>query len=178
MKILVIESSPHKNGSSNLLADNFIRGAREKGHTVNTFDAARAELHPCLGCEVCGMAGSCCQKDDMAGLKEQILASDMVVFVTPLYYFGMSAQLKTVIDRFYSFNGQLSAKGLKAALIVVAWDSRDWTMKDISSHYQTLCKYLNFKDQGMILGFGCGTVSMTERSGYLQKAYELGKSVK
>ena len=58
------------------------------------------------------MAGPCCQNDDMAGLKEQILASDMVVFVTPLYYFGMSAQLKTVIDRFYSFNGQLSAKGL------------------------------------------------------------------
>ncbi len=112
MKILVIESSPHKNGSSNLLADSFIRGARENGHTVSTFDAAKADLHPCLGCEVCGMSGLCCQKDDMAGLKEQILASDMVVFVTPLYYFGMSAQLKTVIDRFYSFNGQLSVKGL------------------------------------------------------------------
>ena len=77
MRILVIESSPHKNGSSNLLADNFICGAREKGHTVNTFDAARASLNPCLGCEVCGMAGPCCQKDDMAGLKEQILASDL-----------------------------------------------------------------------------------------------------
>ncbi|MDE7246457.1 MAG: flavodoxin family protein, partial [Lachnospiraceae bacterium] len=82
MKILVIESSPHKNGSSNLLADNFIRGAKESGHTVSTFDAAKASLHPCLGCEVCGMAGPCCQKDDMAGLKEQILGSDMVVFVT------------------------------------------------------------------------------------------------
>jgi len=178
MKILVIESSPHKSGSSNLLADHFIRGARESGHTVSTFDAAKASLHPCLGCEVCGMAGPCCQKDDMAELKEQILDSDMVVFVTPLYYFGMSAQLKTVIDRFYSFNGKLSAKGLKTALIVAAWDSRDWAMKDIFSHYQTLCKYLNFKDQGMILGFGCGTVSMTERSEYPQKAYELGKSIK
>lgn len=178
MKILVIESSPHKNGSSNLLADNFIRGARENGHTVSIFDAAKASMHPCLGCDVCGMAEPCCQKDDMAGLKEQILGSDMAVFVTPLYYFGMSAQLKTVIDRFYSFNGQLSAKGLKTALIAAAWDSRDWTMKDISSHYQTLCKYLNFNDQGMILGFGCGTVSMTERSDYPQKAYKLGKSIK
>ena len=120
MKILVIESSPHKNGSSNLLADNFIRGARENGHTVSIFDAAKASMHPCLGCDVCGMAEPCCQKDDMAGLKEQILGSDMAVFVTPLYYFGMSAQLKTVIDRFYSFNGQLSAKGLKTALIAAA----------------------------------------------------------
>ena len=178
MRILVIESSPHKNGSSNLLADHFIRGAREVGHEVNTFDAAQATLHPCLGCEVCGMSGPCCQKDDMAGLKEQILGSDMVVFVTPLYYFGMSAQLKTVIDRFYSFNGGLSAKGLKTALVVAAWDNREWTMQDISSHYHTLCKYLNFKDQGMILGFGCGTVSMTEKSSYPQKAYKLGKSLK
>ena len=178
MRILVIESSPHKRGSSNLLADHFIRGAREAGHTVSIFNAARASLHPCLGCEVCGMAGPCCQKDDMAGLREQILCSDMVVFVTPLYYFGMSAQLKIVIDRFYSFTGQLSAKGLKTALIVAAWDSRDWTMKDISSHYRTLCRYMNFKDQGMILRFGCGTVPMTESSDYPQKAYELGKSMK
>ena len=49
MNILVIESCPHKNGSSNLLADNFIRGAEEKGHQVTVFDAARADLHPCLG---------------------------------------------------------------------------------------------------------------------------------
>ena len=49
MNILVIQSSPHKNGSSNLLADNFIRGAEEKGHQVTVFDAARADLHPCLG---------------------------------------------------------------------------------------------------------------------------------
>ena len=178
MRILVIESSPHKNGSSNLLADHFISGAREAGHTVTVFDAARAKLHPCMGCEVCGMSGPCCQEDDMAELKEQILQSDMVVFVTPLYYFGMSAQLKTVIDRFYSFNGQLSAKDLKTALIVAAWDNRDWTMQDISSHYQTLCKYLNFEDQGMILGFGCGTVSMTRGSEYPQKAYDFGKSLK
>ena len=47
-------------------------------------------------------------------------------------------------------------------------------MQDISSHYQTLCKYLNFRVQGMILGFGCGTVDMTEKSSYPQKAYEFG----
>ena len=178
MNILVIESSPHKNGSSNLLAENFIRGAKEAGHTITVFDAAQADLHHCLGCEACGMSGPCCHNDDMTELKEKILSSDMVLFVTPLYYFGMSAQLKTVIDRFYSFNGKLSSKGLKTALIVAAWDNRDWTMQDISSHYQTLCRYLNFKDQGMVLGFGCGTVPMTEKSGYPQKAYELGKSIK
>lgn len=90
MKILVLESSPHKNGSSNLLAERFMQGATEAGHTVTVFDAARANLHPCLGCDACGMAGTCCQKDDMAELKEKILDTDMLVFVTPLYYFGMS----------------------------------------------------------------------------------------
>lgn len=54
----------------------------------------------------------------------------------------------------------------------------DYGMQDISSHYRTLCKYLNFEDQGMILGFGCETVSITEKNGYPLKAYELGKSLK
>lgn len=178
MKILVLESSPHKNGSSNLLAERFMQGATEAGHTVTVFDAARANLHPCLGCDACGMAGTCCQKDDMAELKEKILDTDMLVFVTPLYYFGISTQLKMVIDRFYSFNGELTSKHLKTALIVAAWDSRKWAMDDISGHYQTLCRYLNFKDEGMILGYGCGSVAMTKGTAYPQKAYELGKSLR
>ena len=177
MKILVIKSSPHRNGSSNLLADNFIRGAEEAGHQVSVFDAGHADLHPCLGCDACGASGVCVQKDDMAGLQEQLLDSDMAVFVTPLYYFGMSAQLKLAVDRFYNINGKLAAKDLKTALIVAAWDNEDWTMKDISAHYETLCRYLNFQDQGQILGGGCGTVSMTGGTAFPKKAYELGKSL-
>ena len=177
MKILVIESSPHKNGSSNLLAEELIRGAQESGHTIQVFDAARANLHPCLACDTCGMGGPCVQKDDMAQLRGNILEADMVVFVTPLYYFGMSAQLKTVIDRFYSFNGALSAKRLKTALISAAWDNNDWTMRDLEAHYNTLCRYLNFQDQGAILGLGCGTVAMTRGSKFPKLAYELGKSL-
>ena len=177
MKILVIKSSPHKNGSSNLLADNFICGAEEAGHQLTVFDAARASLHPCLGCDVCGMRGPCVQKDDMAQLREQLLGADMAVFVTPLYYFGVSAQLKIVIDRFYSFNGELAAKNLKTALIAAAWDSNDWTMKDIKNHYETLCRYLNFADQGQILGTGCGTVAMTKATAYPRLSYELGRSL-
>ena len=177
MKILVIESSPHKHGSSNLLAEHFICGAQEAGHQVTVFDAARAKIGPCLGCNACGMAGPCVQKDDMPKLREQILSSDMMVFVTPLYYFTLSAQLKLVIDRFYSFNDELAAKGLRTALIAAAWDNDDWTMRDLKSHYETMCRYLNFQDQGQILGTGCGTVLQTERSRFPQMAYELGKSL-
>src|SRR5699024_10650184 len=96
----------------------------------------------------------------------------------PLYYFGFSAQLKTVIDRFYSINGQLTAKGLKTALLVAAWDSNDWTMRDIQAHYETLCRYLNFQNQGEIMGVGCGTVEITKRTRLPQEAYALGKRLR
>ena len=59
MKILVIESSPHKHGSSNLLAAEFRRGAEEAGHDVTVFDAGHTKLNPCLGCGACGMSGRC-----------------------------------------------------------------------------------------------------------------------
>ena len=59
MNILVIESSPHKHGSSNLLAEEFMRGAEEAGHHISVFDAGHTELHPCLGCDVCGMSDPC-----------------------------------------------------------------------------------------------------------------------
>ena len=177
MNVFVIESSPHKSGSSNTLADSFIRGAREAGHDVTVFDAGHANLHPCLGCNHCGMAGPCVQHDDMAAVRAGVLDANLVAFVTPLYYFGVSAQLKTVIDRFYAFNGELSSGRLKTVLIAAAWDSNEWTMAALRDYYQTLCRYLNFNDCGMILGTGCGTVPMTQRSPFVQKAYELGKSL-
>lgn len=123
------------------------------------------------------MSGPCAQKDDMAGLREQILGSDMIVLVTPLYYFGVSAQLKAVIDRFYAFNGQLTSRHMKSALIVAAWDSNDWTMKDVLAHYHTLCRYLHFENMGEVLGAGCGTPSMTSHSKFMKDAYELGRGL-
>lgn len=177
MKIFVVKSSPHEHSSSNLLAGHFIRGAKEKGHDITEFDAAHGNLHPCIGCDACGMPGPCCQKDDMEGVREAVLTSNMMVFVTPLYYFGMSAQLKILIDRFYSFNGELMAKQMKTALIVAAWDSGEWTMKEIEGHYMTLCRYLRFSNQEMILGTGCGTPSMTSKTRFPQQAYEFGKRI-
>ena len=103
MKIVVLEGSPNKNGSSNMLAEQFIKGALETGHQVEVIDAARAKIHPCTGCIHCGYDGPCIQKDEMEQIRESILGADMMVFVTPLYYYGMSAQLKILIDRFCAF---------------------------------------------------------------------------
>lgn len=115
MKIVVLEGSPNKAGSSNLLADNFVRGAEEAGHGVQIIDVAHANIHPCTGCIHCGYEGPCVQKDDVERIRQMILAADMLVFVTPLYYYGMSAQLKIMIDRFCAFNSSIQRKRMKSA---------------------------------------------------------------
>ena len=113
----------------------------------------------------------------MRGILQAILAADMVVFATPLYYYGMSAQLKTLIDRFCAFNSSIQRRHMKSALLAVAWNSDDWTFEALVTHYKTLVRYLNLEDMGMVLGYGCGTPSMTQHSQYPQQAYSLGNMI-
>ena len=108
MRIVVLTGSPRKNGNTNYLADQFIKGAKEAGHEVFRFNAATSEVHPCIGCNHCGMDGPCVYDDDFTNiLRPEIVKADMVVFCSPMYYFGFSTQLKAVIDRFYAINGTL-----------------------------------------------------------------------
>ncbi len=72
----------------------------------------------------------------------EILRADMMVFVTPLYYYGMTAQLKTLIDRFCAFNSSIQQKHMKSALLAVAWNSDNWTFNALKAHYKTLIRYL------------------------------------
>ena len=175
MNIVVLTGSPNKNGSTHLLADCFRRGAEEAGHRVETGRrAAHANIRPCTGCVRCGYEGPCVQQDGVAAIREKILAAGMLVFATPLYYYGMSAQLKTMIDRFCAFNSSLQRKHMKSALLAVAWNSDGWTFEALEAHYKTLVRYLNFTDMGMVLGYGCGTPSVTQHSRYPQQAYTLG----
>ena len=177
MKIVILEGSPNKKGSSNLLADCFRQGAEEAGHTVEIIDAAHADIHPCTGCIHCGYEGPCVLRDDNQKIREAVLDADMIVFATPLYYYGMSAQLKTVIDRFCAYNSSITRKRMKSALLAVAWNSDSWTFDALESHYRTLVRYLDLQDQGMVLGKGCGTPSMTKHSRYPEMAYKLGNQL-
>ena len=137
-------------------------------------DVAHAKIHPCTGCIHCGYEVPCVQKDDVEFIRKKILDGDMPVFATPLYYYGMSAQLKTLIDRFCAFNSSMQRKHMKSALLTVAWNSDSWTFEALEAHYKTLVRYLNLTDMGMVLGYGCGTPSMTEHSKFPQQAYQLG----
>lgn len=177
MNILVLQGSPNRCGSTYLLADSFRQGAESAGHTVEIIDVAHADIHPCTGCVHCGYEGPCVQKDGIEDIRRKILGADMLVFATPLYYYGMSAQLKILVDRFCAFNSSLTRRHMKSALLAVAWNDDDWTFDALKAHYRTLVRYLDFKDMGMILGGGCGTPSMTANSRYIHLAYELGKNL-
>lgn len=177
MKITILEGSPHESGSSNMLAREFARGALEHGHDVAEIDVAHSDIHPCIGCGRCGMDGPCVFDDYNACVRDALLESDMVVFATPVYYFGMSAQLKAAIDRFYSYTTRLAGKGLKAALVTAAWDADEDVMPCIVAHYEKLCRYMNFSDMGKILGLGCGTPALTSSSKHMQEAYDFGRSL-
>lgn len=110
MKIVILKGSPRKSGNSNLLAEAFKAGAAEAGHEVYEFDYTRQRVGGCLGCGVCKMNGSCVQKDDFGAIRDKLVEADMIVFATPIYYFGMSGQLKNVIDRFYSVHNCMGRK--------------------------------------------------------------------
>ena len=93
------------------------------------------------------------------------------------YYYGMSAQLKTVVDRFCAYNSSLNSRHLRSSLLTVAWNGDDWTFDALEAHYRALVRYVNFNDCGMVSGYGCGTPGMTKRSRYPQEAYQLGKDL-
>ena len=178
MKIVVITSSPHpKDESTSIyLADRFTEGAKSAGHEVFTFDAANEETHPCQGCDRCGMDGPCIFQDAIEKkLLPKMLEADMLVLTTPLYYYGMSAQLKTIVDRFYSRTGKLNGK--KSMLIATAYNSADWTFQALVAHYETLVRYMNWTDAGQVLGLGCGSRPLVEKSEFGEMARKIGASL-
>ncbi len=175
MHVVVITGSPHKNGTTSALADAFIEGARVAKHDIFRFDAAKERIFPCLACDHCRTKGCCIHDDGMQKLLPALEQAKIVVFVTPLYYFGMSAQLKSVIDRFYARNAVLRGQEKQALLLAAAYDDNDWTMRDLVGHYRTIVRYMNWHDAGMLLATGCGCRSDVEKTDFLDRAREMGK---
>ena len=134
MKIVVLMGSPNINGSTSMLVQSFRKGAEEKGHSVCVIDVCKLNIAPCTGCVACGYEGDCVQRDDNELIRQKLLGCDMVVFATPLYYYGMSAQLKIVVDRFCAYNSSLNRRHLKSALLTVAWNSDDWTFEALVTY--------------------------------------------
>lgn len=176
MKITVLTGSSNLSGTSNTLVGEFIRGALDNGHSVTRFDTAHLDVNCCTGCNICGMDGDCVFNDDMNEILDSVLSCDMLVFASPVYYFAITAPLKAVIDRFYSRTIRVSSRHLKTALIITCWNTDDSTINPIKWHYEKMVDYMNYEDMGMILGKGCGSVSMIP-SHFYEDAYNLGKNL-
>ena len=113
----------------------------------------------------------------MDRLRPLACSADLLALVTPLYSYGMTAQLKTVLDRFYAFGGEVRKSVRRTVLLATSGDAEDWTMGALVSHYRTFIRYFGWEDAGMLLAEGFNKREEIEDSVYPQKAYDLGRSL-
>jgi multimeric flavodoxin WrbA len=179
MKILILCGSPHKNGTTNALAEALISGIDQSRHEVEKIQLAEKKIAPCLGCEYCKRNdGACVQKDDMAALLPSVLAADVIVFVSPIYYFGFNAQLKAVIDRFYAVNARLKLQTQKKAILLTAGGGKEeWIPDGIFANYHTMLRYLNWTSLGQVCALSCHVKDQLAQTTCLEQAKELGRSL-
>lgn len=117
-KITVITGSPRKSGNSNVLAETFIQNAEKAGAEVSRFDACKMNIIGCRACNGCYKNGHACAfEHSFDAVAESILASDIIVFTMPVYWFGVPGQIKSIIDHFYAF--MIGGKELKGKHCVV-----------------------------------------------------------
>lgn len=109
--IVILSGSPRKNGNTNLLCRQFQQGAEEAGHSVRFIPLAEKRIGFCRACDVCMRnGGACIQKDDMENILCAFQQADVVVLATPVYFYGVSAQMKACIDRTYPIWQHLGRK--------------------------------------------------------------------
>ncbi|WP_291405512.1 flavodoxin family protein, partial [Acidaminobacter sp.] len=179
MKIIILTGSPHSNGTTALLADEFCAGATEAGHEILRFDTAKLRIEACLGCDHCRIiSGNCVHEDDMSQIYPHLKEAEAVVLVTPLYYFGMTAQLKRAVDRFYAINSAMRATSKKVCLISAGADEDEWAMEALVAHYRTICRYMNWEAAGEVVALGSGKRDDLAETEYLSMARSLGAEIR
>lgn len=172
MKILVLNGSPRHNGNTAKLIDAFNRGAIEKGHQVNIVDVCDKDIHGCTGCEYCHTKGkgTCIQKDDMSEIYDNLKSSEMLVLASPIYYHGLSGQLKCAIDRFYAVAYPVKPPLLKKIALVVSSGAGNVYDGVIYAYQQNFITYSGLENIGIITSAG----DLTDSSLDVKRAYELG----
>lgn len=189
-KILIIQGGGRPKGNTAQLAESFQRGAEEAGHSVEVISLLRNEVKGCLGCNACRYGKPCVQKDSFNDLVPKIKNADLLVFASPLYFWTLSSRLKAFIERFYCIAeedpnpplGRYEKYPVKdCALLMTAADDFFWTFDQAVSYYRfALVNYIGFHDKGMLLAGGCGDTNgkpQISRTGYLEKAYQFGKTI-
>ena len=177
--IVILNGSPRKTGNTSALVNAFTEGAKSAGHTVTEFFLAGMSIHGCKGC-FGGHSSKdcpCVQKDDMDQIYPAVKSCDVVVLASPLYYWNMSGQIRTAIDRLFALeegDGNLLRGNGRASALLMAAEGHGF--EDVVLYYDHLTEHLKWKNLGHVLAGGNGNVGDIKGKPELQKAYELGSS--
>ena len=171
--VLIISSSPRKNGNTNTLCEQFKKGAEAKGNHVDLVRIMEKKIGFCLACDGCMRnGGQCVQKDDMAAILDLYNKADVLVLATPVYFYGISAQLKAFIDRTYPIWQHL---GKKEVYYVVAAamgkDIIERSLSDINGFVEHLEEY---KIAGKLYAPNVAAPGAVKELAVYQEAYDMG----
>lgn len=174
--ILVISTSPRKGGNSDQLADAFVRGAQEAGHTVEKISLSGKTIGFCQGCLACQSTQRCVIHDDADTIAQKMLTADVVAFATPVYYYGMCGQMKTMLDR---SNPLFSAPYQFRDIYLLAAAAED-EAHTVDGTVTGLQGWVDCFEQARLAGtiFAGGVTSVGDIQGHpaLNQAYEMGKN--
>ena len=175
-KILVVSASPRKGGNSDLLCDEFIKGAESSGHRVEKVFVNDMDINYCRGCGACENTHKCAQKDDMADILDKIVSSNVVVLASPVYFYTVSGQMKTFIDRCIPKYKEITEK--EFYFIVTA------ATKDVSAAERAVECFRGFTDclencveKGIVYGVGAWQKGDVKKTKAMGVAFNMGKNV-
>ena len=174
--ILIISASPRRGGNSDTLCDEFLRGAREAGHRAEKLFLRDCTVGYCTGCGLCNRRpGACSQQDDMAGIAEKLERADVIVLATPVYFYTMDAQLKTLIDRCCPYYTALKNK--EFYFIVTAADNDPASLVRTVEGLRGFTSCLDGPvEKGVVYGAGAWQVGEINALPAMREAYELGRN--
>lgn len=172
--VLILSGSPRRGGNSDLLCDQFMKGALEAGHTIEKINVATCKIGYCRACYYCkSHAGECAVKDDMNEILDKMLRADVIVMASPVYFYSIDTQLKALIDR--TVARWLEFKNKAFYYIMTAAEDSDDVMDCTLECFRGLAKCLEGSiEKGVI--YGKGVYEKGEITGHqsMQQAYEMG----
>lgn len=174
-KVLILSGSPRKGGNSDVLCDQFAKGALEVGNEVEKIRVADKHIGYCRACYAC-KTGACVLKDDMAEVLQKMIDADVLVLASPVYFYSIDAQLKAVIDR--TVARWLEVRDKELYYIVTMADDA------AASAETTLACFRGYADcvegaveKGVIIGGGAYEKGEIKAHAAMREAYEMGKRV-
>ena len=175
--VLIISTSPRKGGNSESLALEFAKGAQEAGNKVETVFFREKNIGFCKGCLACTKTNRCVIKDDAAELVEKMLAADVIAFATPIYYYEMSGQMKTLLDRgnpMYSADYSFRDIYLLSA---AAEEVENVPKRAVSGLEGWIECFPKAHLAGTVFAGGVNAVGDIKGHSALNEAYEMGKAI-